>query len=476
MHAARALNRLAAGLLVAFALVALAAAYWAIVGPDTILTRADNPRLVEAEASIVRGDIVDWRGNVLATSALGDGSQFPQRVYPHPATSSVTGYASLRYGVGGAEAAYNAALRGDTLPNDLWNTLSAGLLHRPQRGSDVRLTLDLAVQQTLAAALDGRSGAAVVLAVPSGAVLGLASAPTFDPNTLEAAWQALVADPGRPFFNRALQGAYQPGGVMQTPMLAAGLIDGQPLEQPIEGGAAAVEVAGVTLTCAVRLPFDALTLSAAYGFACPEPFRQLALALGPEAIQATFEMFHFYDPPALAGFAARARAADAAPTVTAVTADNLAEMALGQSSIVVSPLEAAAMAAAVINDGNAPQPYLLAETRAPGADDWIAARDVRPTLPYITAATARQLQDLMRGAVAQGAALNAARPGLDIGGHAALAYAGDSAQAWFVGFATLPGLRGLAVAVVLEDSRDPGLAADIGGQALAVAHQSLTGN
>lgn len=474
MHAARALNRLAAGVLVAFALVALAAAYWAIIGPDTILTRADNPRLVEAEASIVRGDIVDRRGNVLATSVLGDSGQFPQRVYPHPATSSVTGYASLRYGVGGAEAAYDTALRGDTLLNDLWSTLSAGLLHRPQRGSDVRLTLDLAVQQTLAAALDGHSGAAVVLAVPSGAVLGLASAPTFDPNTLEAAWQALAVDPGRPFFNRALQGAYQPGGVMQTPMLAAGLIDGQPLEQPIEGAAAAVEVAGVMLTCAVRLPFDALTLSAAYGFACPEPFRQIALALGPEAVQATFEMFRFYDPPALAGFEARARTAAAAP---AVTADNLAEMALGQGSVVVSPLEAAAMAAAIINDGNAPQPYLLADTRAPGTADWIPVRDVRPTLPYVTAATARQLQDLMRSAVVQGAALNAARPGLDIGGHAALAYAGDSAQAWFVGFATLPGLRGLAVAVVLEDSRDPGLAADIGGQALAVAHQSLmTGN
>jgi peptidoglycan glycosyltransferase len=393
-------------------------------------------------------------------------------VYPHPEASPVTGYASLRYGVGGVEAVYDAILRGDTLPGDVWSALSAELLHQPQRGSDVRLTLDLAVQRALAAALDGHSGAAVVLAVPSGAILGLVSAPTFDPNTLEADWERLTADAGRPFFNRALQGSYQPGGTMQTPLLAAGLVAQQPLEQTTDGAVAAVDVAGVTLACAVRLPFDALTLSEAYGFACPEPFRQLALTLGPETVQATFEMFHFYDPPALAGFETRTRSS----TPSDINADNLVEMALGQGGIVVSPLEMAVMAAAIVNDGNAPQPYLLADTRPPGTDDWTPVQAVRPTLPYITAETARQLQDLMRGAVAQGAALNAARPGLDIGGHAATAYAGDAAQAWFVGFATLPGLRGLAVAVVLEDSRDPGLAADIGGRALAAAHEALAAN
>lgn len=472
MHPTRALNWLAAGVLTAFALVALTAGYWAVVGPDTILKRTDNPRLVEAEASIVRGDIVDRADRVLATSTQTPGSRFTARVYPHPETSPVTGYASLRYGVGGAEAAFNAILRGDTLPGDFWSDLGAALLHRPQHGSDVRLTLDLDVQQALAAALDGHAGAAVVMAVPSGAILGLVSAPTFDPNALEANWEALTTDAGRPFFNRALQGSYQPGGIMQTPLLAAGLMDGQPLEQEAEGATAAVEVGEVTLMCAVRLPFDTLTLSESYRFACPQPFQRLALTLGPEAVQAALDMFHFFAPTALAGF--ERRASDGVPP--AVTLENLVEIALGQGAVVVSPLEMAVMAAAIVNDGNAPQPYLLAETRAPGATNWAAVQQVRPTTPYTTAATARQLQDLMRSTVAQGAALNAARLGLDIGGHATLAYAGDSAQAWFVGFATLPGLRGLAVAVVLEDSRDPGLAADIGGEALAAAHRALAGD
>ncbi|MGQ9887582.1 MAG: penicillin-binding transpeptidase domain-containing protein [Aggregatilineales bacterium] len=472
MPATRALNHLAAGLLIAFTLVALSASYWAVIGPDTILRRADNPRLVEAEASIVRGQIVDRNGVLLAVSEQDADRRFPRRVYPHPEASPLIGYASQRYGVGGAEAAYNAILRGDTLPKGVWGELTNTLLHQPQRGSDIRLTLDINVQQTLADALVGQAGAAVVLAVPSGAVLGLASAPMFDANTLDADWERLRADPGRPFFNRALQGSYQPGGAVQTPLLAAGLLDGQPLETEIAGATVPVNTAGAALTCALRLPELALTLREAYGFACPEPFRQLALALGSESVQAAFDMFHFGQPPALAGFEFQAISdADAFE----ITDNNLEEMALGQGDIVVTPLQMAVMAAAIVNDGNAPQPYLLVETRAPGAALWEPVLQVRPTTPYATAATARQLQDLMRSAVAQGAAINAARPGLDIGGHAALALSGASTQAWFVGFATLPGLRGVAVAVVLENSRDPGLAADIGGQALAAAHRALMG-
>ncbi len=79
----------------------------------------------------------------------------------------------------------------------------------------------------------------------------------------------------------------------------------------------------------------------------------------------------------------------------------------------------------------------------------------------------------MRYAVANGAAQNAGRPNIDIGGHAALAVSGDGSLAWFVGFATFADKQGAAVAVVLENSSDPGLAADIGGTALAAAQAAL---
>ena len=187
MQFMREINRLLFGILVLFGIVALAAAYWAVVGPDTILKRSDNPRLFEAEASILRGAIADRTGTTLVDSQRAANGSVT-RDYIYPSMASALGYYSLRYGVGGAEAAYNATLRGDTLSTDTTQALLDSLLHKPQQGADVQLTLDLSVQQQIAAAMAGQRGAVVVLSVPDGAVLSLISLPTYDANTLDANW------------------------------------------------------------------------------------------------------------------------------------------------------------------------------------------------------------------------------------------------------------------------------------------------
>lgn len=466
MSISREINRVLIALLAAFGLVALAAAYWGSVGPDTILQREDNPRLIEAEAAILRGSIEDRNGVVLAQSIL-DENRAVTRHYEHPEAVGLLGYYSLRYGVGGAEAAYDLVLRGDDIETDITTALIDRMLHRPQVGSDIRLTLDLAVQQQIAEAMVSRtqSGAAVVLAVPGGEVMALVSLPTYDPNTLDANWETLIQAPGNPFFNRALQGNYQPGGTLQTPLMAAALLDNQPLETTIPNATGPVQLDEVTLECAVRLPFNDLTLRDAYAFACPQPFVELAQKIGVRGVRSAFDLFHFNEPMTLAGFVP----VEDSPAQL-ITSQTLVENALGQGDLTVSPLEMAMMAGAVINDGNAPQPYTLLATRTV---DWIPVPDTRATLPYMTANTARRLQDLMRNAVANGAASNAGRPAIDIGGHATLARAGDKSQAWFIGFATIGGRQAVAVAIVIEDSADPGLAADIGGTALAAAHAAL---
>jgi peptidoglycan glycosyltransferase len=472
MPISREINRVLIGLLAAFGLVAIAAAYWATFGPVSLLEREDNPRRVEAEAAILRGDIVD-RGGVLLAESISNQDRTVTRQYVYPETASVLGYYSLRYGVGGAEAAYDALLRGDTLIKDVSTDFFDRMLHRPQIGSSIQLTLDLAVQQQVMVALSNRTqaGAAVILSVPSGEVLALVSLPSYDPNTLDATWETLVRAAGNPFFNRALQGSYQPGGTLQTPLMAAALLDNQPLENPLPNATDPVQIDGLVVNCAVRLPFDDLTLRDAYAFACPEPFVRLAQNLGASSVQNALDTFHFDEPPTLPGFVPQAEITQPALTVNST---NLVESALGQAGLTVSPLEMAMMAAAVINDGNAPQPYVLLASRAPESEDWLPAQESRPTIPYATANNARRLQDLMRDAVANGAASNAGRPNIDIGGHATVAYSGEGAQAWFIGFATIGGRQAVAVAVVIEDSADPGLAADIGGTALAAAHAAST--
>ncbi len=467
----REINRVLIGVLVAFSLIVLSSSYWTIAGPNTIYQRDDNPRLVEAERAIQRGNIVDRDDNFLAIS---EQDRSVKRLYPHSEASSMVGYSSLRYGVGGAEAAYNSLLRGDTLPSDLTTSLINDLLHRPQAGSHIKLTLNLHVQQTLAAALADQRGAAVVLEVPSGGILGLVSVPGYDPNTLDSDWEILVAAPEKPFFNRALQGNYQPGGLLETPLMAAAIVANQPLSAFTENATQPVRIGDVDLVCAAS-PSSDLTLTQAYAFACPYPFTELAATLGIEQITETFDLFHLAQPPTLPGFIPEPDSSDN-QTLSGINIapEDLRDAALGQGALTVTPLQMAVMAAAVINDGNAPRPFTLLSTRAPDAAEWTKDTITRPTIAYMTQQTARQIQDLMREGVANyGSAVNAARSGIDIGGHATLAFSGEETQAWFIGFATLDGGRSIAVAIVLENSLDPGLAADLGGDILEITHEAL---
>ncbi len=462
----REINRLLIGLLLLFGIVAISAAYWAVTGADTILRRDDNPRRVEAERAIRRGELLD-RNGVLLASSEGEGEV--TREYFQPSMYSALGYYSFRYGVSGIESAYNDLLRGDDLVRSAGDVLLGGLMHRPQVGSDARLTLDLDVQQAVADALEGHTGAVVVIGVPDGEVLAMVSLPTYNPNTLDENWDQLVNAPGNPFFNRVIQGLYQPGAALQTPLIAAAMLMSMPLDTITENATQPVTLGGLELGCAVRLPPIDLTLREAYAFACPRAFADLVEPLGANTLESIFDTFRLNDQPLLNGFDTPVPT----PSQFRLTTENALETALGQSRLTVTPMTMALMAAGIVNDGNAPQPYLLMQSRLPDGD-WADVWTARPSVPITTTNSARRLQDLMRGAVAFGAAQNAGRPDIDIGGHASVAYSGDGSQAWFIGFATFGGANGAAVAVILENSSDPGLAADIGGTALAAAQAALS--
>jgi peptidoglycan glycosyltransferase len=479
MRFTREINRLLVGILVVFGFVAISAAYWAVVGPDTLLTREDNPRLVEREASIVRGDIFDHDGQVLVTSVQNeDGSV--TRQYPHPETSSALGYFSLRYGVGGAEAAYDIILRGDDLEKDLARFVNQELLHMPQVGSDVQLTFDFDVQKQVVQAMQGHQGAAVVMSVPSGEILALVSLPTFDPNMLDENWDQLVEAEGKPFFNRVLQGNYQPGAMLDTPLLAAALLARHPLDVVFDGANVPVTVGNLTLNCTVTPPTSDLTLIQAYSYSCPAPFVRLGETLGLDTVEAIYESFGLNQPVALAGFIPEPETTPSPESTPEATADpisnGLAAVTTGQGNLTVTPLSMALVVASVINEGNAPQPYTLLAVRKPDSDQWIPNNQIRATVPFTTAQVASQLEDLMREAVNNGASSNAARPNLDIGGHSAIAYSGEGAHAWFIGFARLSADNGVVVAVVIENSDDAALAADIGGTALLAGSVALRGS
>ena len=98
----------------------------------------------------------------------------------------------------------------------------------PIAGNNLRLSIDIKLQQAAEAAFGTRRGALVAIDPATGEVLAFVSRPGFDPNLFvdgidPASWKELNESPDRPMLNRPLKGAYPPGSTIK-PFLALGAL------------------------------------------------------------------------------------------------------------------------------------------------------------------------------------------------------------------------------------------------------------
>jgi cell division protein FtsW (lipid II flippase) len=193
---------------------ALVNGWWALVrGPD-LLTRTDNPRRIIEDRYVKRGMLLD-RNDVPITSTEGTVGTYA-RIYDYPDLAPVTGYDNPIYGQSGLEASLDEflrGLRGNPTLTILWSHVLYGM--SPQ-GLDVRLSLDLHLQQRADEMLVGRAGSVLLMNAQTGEILVMASHPTFNPNHLNEIGSQLNRDPNKPLINRAVQGLY-PTGTMLEP-------------------------------------------------------------------------------------------------------------------------------------------------------------------------------------------------------------------------------------------------------------------
>lgn len=96
----------------------------------------------------------------------------------------------------------------------------------PVAGSNIKLFLDLDLQQQALKSMDGRRGAVVALDIATGGVLAFLSSPSYDPNLFVTGissknYRALNESRDLPLFNRAIQGQY-PAGSTIKPILGFG--------------------------------------------------------------------------------------------------------------------------------------------------------------------------------------------------------------------------------------------------------------
>ncbi|MFQ5594187.1 MAG: FtsW/RodA/SpoVE family cell cycle protein, partial [Anaerolineae bacterium] len=471
----RGILKLATILLCAFVLIATAVPYWGVVRATELTARADNPRLIEAERRLDRGRILDRDGQVLARSEFDDDGVAHRR-YPYPQLASVLGYWSLKYGTAGIEHAFNDPLR--ALPMGFRTSLDQWLYHRLPVGNDVVLTIDLDLQRVVDDALGDVHGAVVLLDAHSGAILALASHPTFDPTSIDEDFARLKDDPGRPLLNRATQGRYPPGSTFKTVTLSAALQERfvRP-GQMFDDGDQTLYVEGFPIECSNNPKgVNRFDLAHAYAYSCNLTFARMGLDLGTKRLR---------------DYAGRFRIGREIPLEIPTSSSQLtndpllmnqallASTAFGQGELLVTPLNMALVAATIANNGTMPQPYLaaqvqtrdgkpvqIADCRLQIADCETAVGSQRRILSVpITQAVARQVRDIMITSVQDGYARQAQIPGAIVGGKTGTAQLGGEdtePHAWFIGWAQAAGdsdAPTYAIAVIVENGGEGSLVA-----------------
>lgn len=358
-----------------FVLVAMALIYWSIISGPGILTRDDNPRLIEEELSIQRGSILDANNVALAESVIQQDEL--HRTYPVEGTGPVVGYYSLRHGTSGVESSYDSWLRGEI--DDFWSDFWRRTRHQNQVGSDVQLTIDARLQEIASSLIGDEKGVVLLFSIPEAKIEAMVSSPSFDPNLLDEQFDELVADEQAPLLNRVTQGQYQPGMLLQ-PFIIASALDSEiiSLNQPLEGADETIVVNGTTLQCKSPVNIQASWLEILKS-QCPAAMTQLAGKLGEEGLSEVFSKFGFTVAPDL-------EIETEAGEGLAISDVQLA--AIGQDNLSVSPLQVGLALATLANSGELPIPQLVLATKDIKGN-WVPQKSQQPTTQIIGPDSAR---------------------------------------------------------------------------------------
>ncbi|MEG0085197.1 MAG: penicillin-binding transpeptidase domain-containing protein [Niameybacter sp.] len=420
----RYIYRVASVFLLLFVGVIAYMGYFTVVESKKLIVNPYNKRLDHLESEVVRGDILDTNGEVLATSKNG------KREYPYGKTyAHAVGY--VGHDKAGVEARANVEL---LYPNYTLRSLFAfAFTDEKFKGHDVYLTLDHKLQQASREGLGDYQGAVVAIEPGTGKIKALYSNPGFNPNTVGENWGSLVEDTNSSvLLNRATQGLYPPGSTFKILTTIAYL------EQLGEGAfnyeydcKGMISKNGYEIKCINGKAHGVVNLESAFIKSCNTYFISLSDQVSPQALGkvATDLLFN------------RALGAqiDYKASVFKLTdesdAFNKLATYMGQGETLMSPLHLAMVASIIYNDGVLMSPYIVDySVNTKGKIELKNLPQYEGT--YLDESLCRTLKDLMIKVVEEGTGNRVYRSDMTIGGKTGTAQnetGGD--HSLFVGFA-----------------------------------------
>jgi len=375
----RALRRISIAVLVMFVLLLVNINYLQGFEPTSLAAKPNNARAFEAQFQHQRGNIVTSDGVTIAESVPTSDVYKYQRKYPHgPEYAPVTGYDTL-YSQTGIEYYENSVLNGSDSALTVRNFIDL-LTGKQRKGANVTVTINSKAQDAAWNALQsdtsGKPGAVVALNPQTGAILAMASYPSYNPNVLAThdgkllnqADQALLQQAGNPLLNRAINFTWPPGSTFKI-VTSSGYLTQNPSSTP---------QTNVNSPTQLKLPQTThiltnnngevcgngsgqASLLTAFAQSCDTTFGSLGMTLGAPTLNNFAELFGMNSKTLKIPMpVSPSNYAIPNPPSQALTAFS----AIGQYSDTVTPLQEAMFAAAIANSGKLMTPYLVKQVTA----------------------------------------------------------------------------------------------------------------
>lgn len=251
----------------------------------------------------------------------------------------------------------------------------------PTSGQDLLLSIDAKLQAVTEQAFGDLDGAAVAIDPKTGEVLALVSKPGFAPAPFVEgidgeSYKALLEDPDRPLYNRALLGTYPSGSTIKPFLALAGLHFGtiNPEKAVFDPGYFQLPGVSRKYRCDKRQGHGWLALDQAIAQSCDVYFYQAAVNLGIDHIDEVLAEFGFGK---ITGVDIPNEKAGILPTREwkrrvrhdAWYLGETVNMGVGQGYFTVTPMELALAVSRMAMHGGGFKPHLVHATRDPLTGD-----------------------------------------------------------------------------------------------------------
>ena len=329
----------------------------------------------------------------------------------------------------------------------------------PQPGGDLALTIDRYIQRVVERELDAAikkhqadGGTVIVMEPQTGAILAMASRPTFDLQNL-----ALNDPKAMQFFrNRAITDLYEPGSTFKLITMSSAINEGlvTPDTTYFDGGPAIKYGRAIDTWDHSHWGKETMTELLIHSNNVGAVW--VSDQLGPDRFYQNVQRFGFGQPTQL-GLSGEASGVMRTPKDTDWSPIDLATNAFGQG-ITMTPLQLATAVSAIVNGGILMRPYLV--NRTEGTE---GIRQFKPVAvrQVISPETSRTMRMMMKDVIEKSSVTTAMVPGFHVGGKTGTAtvptsagtYAIDATIASIVGFVPYESPRAV-ILVKIDNPKD----------------------